>query len=415
MSFDLPTEYSVQSLKIDGQDARALMMSLSVFENIFSPIISGQIVLLETDYVKFIEKYEIEGSEKFEFQIKSAEESYKFEGFLNGLRNKENDNSNTIYTFDFTTKELRKNEEKFISKAYKDKNPKEIVSEMIKEMDGKEEKVNGSGKPMTYIVPRKRPWDVIKYVLTHGVPNKSDATEGEKEKRDEKAEGVGGFFCWNTQKGFRFASIEDTMKGSAGTNAGEFTLRTENKGSDVSELMKSIIRYDFQIMGDIHAKMRSGAFKSKNVVFDLDKLHYKEYEYKNEDMMSEKQKKAVKEPTRVMICPFSNERHENESQKAKRHKYDQRKLYIQQTPGGENTYDDIQGTLTLYPQLKMMAGDTLTAKIYRVKGAGDGGYDRKHSGKYVIQEVAHHFLANGNKAYTTVTVIRSTKQQKDGQ
>ena len=88
---------------------------------------------------------------------------------------------------------------------------------------------------------------------------------------------------------------------------------------------------------------------------------------------------------------------------------------MQQSPGGENTYDDIQGSLSLFPQLKMMPGDTLQAKIYKVQGSKGGGMDRKHSGKYVIQEVAHHFTANDNKAYTRVTVIRSTKQQQDGQ
>lgn len=414
-NFDLPSQFELQSCKIEGEDVSALMISISVFENLFSPIVAGQITLLETDEVAFIEKNKIEGSEKFEFQVKSAEDSYKFDGFLNGLRNKENSSSSTMYVFDFTSKELRKNEEKFISKAYKEKNPKEIVSEMIKEMDGKEEKVNGQGKPMTYIVPRKRPWEVIKYVLRKGVVSKSNASEGEIDKREEEAKGVGGFLCWNTQKGFRFASIKDVMDGAAGTDAGEFTLETQNKGNSVSEMMKSIIAYDFMIMGDIQAKARSGAFKSIHVSFDIDKAHYKEYEFENEEMMTGKQKEAVEEPTRFFCAPFSNERFENKPQKAKQSKYDQRRYYMQQSPGGENTFDDIQGSLSLFPQLKMMPGDTLQAKIYKVQGSKGGGMDRKHSGKYVIQEVAHHFTANDNKAYTRVTVIRSTKQQQDGQ
>jgi hypothetical protein len=414
--FDLPTQFEIKSLEIEGQDCSALMQSLSVFENIYSPIISGQLTLMETDEVKFIEKNKIEGSEEFKFQIKNAKgDEYKFEGFLNGLRNKDNSYSITVYTFDFTTKELRKNEEKFISRAFKEKEPKEIVEKMIKEMDGKTDKIEGKGKKMTYVVPRRRPWEVIKYVLRHGAVQDANASEGDTKKQEEETKGVGGFLCWNTHKGFRFATIKDVIDGKAGEDAGEFELVTQNKGASTDELMKTIVNYDFQVMGDIHAKMRSGAFKSNCITFDLDKLQYKEHEYDNQEMMTDKQKKAVEEITRTMVCSFSNERHENKPDKTQNSRYDQRKLTVQQTAGGENTFNDIQGTMSLYPQLKFRPGDTLTAKIYKTPGEKGGGMDRKHSGKYVIQEVAHHFNVAGNKGYTRVTLIRSTKQQQDGQ
>ena len=39
--------------------------------------------------------------------------------------------------------------------------------------------------------------------------------------------------------------------------------------------------------------------------------------------------------------------------------------------------------------------------------------DKKHSGKYICSEVAHHFSSVTSHAYTRVSVIRSTKQQDD--
>ena len=72
--------------------------------------------------------------------------------------------------------------------------------------------------------------------------------------------------------------------------------------------------------------------------------------------------------------------------------------------------DDIQGTVTLYPACKIRAGDTITLKIARIES---GQYDKKHSGKYVCSEVAHHFNGTDGRAYTRVSVIRSTKQQDD--
>ena len=154
-NFDLPTEYDLQSVKIDGNDFSGLLVSLSVFENIYSPIITGHLTLLETDTAAFIEKYKIEGNEDIEFNVKSGKGSYNFEGVLNGVRNKVNDQQFTTYTFDFTTKEVRKNETTFITKSFKEKNPKDIVTEMIEKMGGKQDKVDGSGKPMT-LLPSNR-------------------------------------------------------------------------------------------------------------------------------------------------------------------------------------------------------------------------------------------------------------------
>ena len=54
--------------------------------------------------------------------------------------------------------------------------------------------------------------------------------------------------------------------------------------------MDSVISYDFKVMGDMQTKLRSGAFKSTVISFDIDKGHYKEYTYENTEGMTEKQK-----------------------------------------------------------------------------------------------------------------------------
>lgn len=410
--FELPNQFACQSLTIDGNDVRGLFISLAVFENIYTPLVTGHVTLLETDTTKFIEQYKIEGVEDFECEFKTGKDSYSFKGVLNGLRNKSNQEQYTAYTFDFTSKEVRKNEETFITKAFKEKSPKDIVSEMIEKMGGQEDKVQGGGKPMTLLPSNKRPYDVIKYVLTHGVVDDSNASEGEKEKTQEKAKGNGGFMCWNTADGFRFDTIKNVMDGSTGGDAGEFKSQMMNKGQGIGEMMKTIVAYDFQIMGDFQSKLRAGAFVSKHISFDLDKLHYKEYEYDNTDMCSSKQQQALDgaKQTRIFCTPHSNERHENECQKAQNSKYDQRRYWVQQTPGGETTHDDIQGTATLYPNCKIRAGDKITLKIAKIEGQG---YDKKHSGKYIVSEVAHHFTTPQAQAYTRVSLIRSTKQQDD--
>ena len=74
---------------------------------------------------------------------------------------------------------------------------------------------------------------------------------------------------------------------------------------------------------------------------------------------------------------------------------------------------DQAGHFTLYPQYNFHAGDSFNCQISKVKDSeSQGGYDKKHSGKYIMQAVAHHFFADG-RAYTKIKTIRSTKQQDE--
>ena len=46
---------------------------------------------------------------------------------------------------------------------------------MVEKIGGDLDKVNGQGLPMSFNGNRKRPTEIIKYVLTHGVSGKSSA------------------------------------------------------------------------------------------------------------------------------------------------------------------------------------------------------------------------------------------------
>tara|TARA_Y100001972_G_C7429954_1_gene221452 strand:- start:170 stop:514 length:345 start_codon:yes stop_codon:yes gene_type:complete len=105
-------------------------------------------------------------------------------------------------------------------------------------------------------------------------------------------------------------------------------------------------------------------------------------------------------------------RFNNTKQKAPPLTGDQSRGFLQQNSGSQNTFNDQTGEFTLYPQFTFHAGDVIdikVAKVFDEKNA-DGGYDKKHSGKYIMQSVSHHFFSDG-RAYTTVNTIRSTTQQ----
>ena len=176
--------------------------------------------------------------------------------------------------------------------------------------------------------------------------------------------------------------------------------------------MDSIIDYDFKQIGDIQSKMRSGAFRSVNVSFDMDKGLYKEVVYEDESIMTDKQKEAVKVPTRYMWKPYSNERFENKCTKAPDNEHDQSRRYLSQNTARQNTFADQFGNFTLPPRFAIRAGDYFEIKIPKVQSEKGGGYNEKHSGRYVIKQVGHHIMNDGH-AYTRVQTVRSTTQQDD--
>ena len=146
-NFSLSTQFRIDKIEIDDKEVIGLFQNISIYENIYSPVITGSIVLLDTDAADFITNNEIEGNEEISFEFTNAEdEQLTFTGVLNGLRNKATKNQRTVYTFDFTSYEVRRNEGQFITKRFKE-DPKSIIEQMIAKLGGKIDKVEGEGKP----------------------------------------------------------------------------------------------------------------------------------------------------------------------------------------------------------------------------------------------------------------------------
>ena len=64
--FSLSTQYELGEFTIDGKDVIGLFKAVNLYESIFSPIITGDVLLLESDSTRFIEENEIEGNEDIE-------------------------------------------------------------------------------------------------------------------------------------------------------------------------------------------------------------------------------------------------------------------------------------------------------------------------------------------------------------
>lgn len=413
-TISFPTQYKIQTIKIDNIDVIGLTISVDIYENIYSPTITGSIVMFDVDSTNFIENNKIEGSESFEIRFDNAkEETLTFKGLLNGMRNRVVNGSKITYTFDFYSTPLRKNEGNFVVERFKNETPKSIVERMIDRIGGKVDQFVGDGLPMNFLGSRKRPTDIIRYVLTHGVTNSSKVTESDKNQEGD-VKGTSGFLCWETLDGHRFGPISDILEGKVGKNGGTFIKQLQNRNLSLEETMNGIIDHSFSRIGDVQSKLRVGAFNNVFINMDLDKGLYKEFNYTDDKMLTDKQKELAQAPTRYLFRAFTNETYQNSCTPAIANAFDQSKNYLSQNVVGQNTFDNESGSVTLPPQFQIHAGDTIELKLPKVTTAESSGYDTKHSGRYIVKQVGHHFRTIPDAvAYTKLSIIRSTIQQDD--
>lgn len=413
--FTDPTSYKIEKIEIDGNDVIGMFISVSIYENIYIPAVTGTMILVDTDGNGLIEDYELEFTEKIELEFKNAlDEQMKFSGYLNGLKNEYVKDSKRFYAVDFASEFARKNETTFVTQRFKEATPQDIVQEILdKKLEAKESEIFGSGIPMNYLGSRKKPFDIIRYVLTHGVTENSTYNKSGDLDQEETSKGTTGFLCWETLKGYRFASVDQIIKGEGGEQQPEFSKQLQNRNLDMETAMKGVIDYKFPKIGNLQNKLRSGALNNTSIIMDMDAGVYKEVNYFDEANLTEKEKEiASKFPTRYMWKPIANEKFNNECEKAQPDTGDQTKRFLSQNVGRQNTFDDQFGEFTLAPHFNMNAGDTIEFKLGKVQSEKEGGYDKKHSGRYVIKSLAHHITFDG-RAYTKIATIRSNKQQDD--
>ena len=416
----MPTQFEFTELEINGVNALEVFINMELFENIFIGGVTGSISILDSDSLGFIEENDIEFIEEINFSFKNSDGvEMRFEGYMNGLRDETTKNQNKIYVIDFTSKTVRENEMVFINKAFKNQSPETIVREMVGKLSEDQTIDYGStgsgdeGEKLTWVAGNRKPLDVIKYVVNHGVKGSASYEGGEKE--DGKTTGTTGYLFWETLDGYRFCTMDDLVNEEPYEVHEDYQTQIANTGMSIEQQVKGILGYEFPKVGDYFEKLRSGAFKSNLISFNMDTGILTNFQYEADDkVVTEKQKKYVKGVTRNLMRVHTNEKFEPKCEKAQADTGDQSRKFLPQTITRQNTFSDTQGRITLPPHYEMRAGDHIQLKIANIQlsDQDEAKYSGKHSGKYLISQVGHHIFRDG-RSYTKLALIRTTTQQND--
>ena len=409
-----PTQFSIGDITIEGKSVIGLFESIEIFENIGLAGITGTITLIDTDGAEgeesFFEANDIQFCEPIEFNFTNAlDQTLTFEGRLNNLKSEVYQTPRRIYTIDFVSIAVHKNEMKFVNKKYNNQTPNNIIIDMVELLDGSVT-TKTDGEKMTFLGCNRKPYQIIKYVVNHAVTPDAEVTNDE-ENTDQSASGGSGFLFWETVDGFRFCPTEELLKDDTGTFTEwpGFITTLSNTNDPVEDTMKHIMESEFPKISDYHSKLRSGQLKCKHVSFDTNTGQYRVVYYEGDKVSSQKLIDACEGETRVVYTTKNNEKHSSECTRTKEGTDDQSENYLTQTIAKQNSFNHSIGRLTLAPQFEMRAGDVIEIAINKTNSKDCiGKQDEKKSGKYVLKQVSHHIFSKGD-AYTKVTIVRNEK------
>ena len=212
----------ITSAKGEKVDITNLVMEVNVYEDIFSPVMSGNIVVV--DAVGILNTLPIVGQEKVNIHISSQLwNTIKFEFHTYSIteRNAEN-KTTTSYLINFVSKEAIDDKITRISKSYRGTQgtiAKTVFKDWIS--TSKNFAVENTAHNTSFVVPYWSPFETINYLASRSVPNYPGA--------------AAGMLFYENQSGFRFESIQTLFSGES---LGELTSRDSNIHSSTSSTSK---------------------------------------------------------------------------------------------------------------------------------------------------------------------------------
>jgi len=267
-----PQSASVDELRIFAStgefDVTELLTELSFFEDMYSFVISGYVIL--RDGVGLVEKLQLSGKEEIQISFGStkggAENINKLPGNLKkyqiySIPDRKpvgNQNSEFIKIY-FCSKELFDSEQIKVVKSYKGKAIHQIVTDILLtqlKVDPKRIDTQNFEKTIgvyNFVIPTLRPFEAISWLCTYAKPIKTG------EKRAD-------MLFFETKDGFQFRSIASIYKDRPYKT---YTYNVKNIESQTPEQKNtSILDYQFVKDFDSLNEINSGTFANRVMFFD---------------------------------------------------------------------------------------------------------------------------------------------------
>lgn len=425
---DILTTYG-ETIKI-----KHMVTELSFFEDIYSFVVSGYIILV--DAVGLIEKLKLTGNEYLRLVYGKSREQSDSEKNTNiyriykvGQKRPIGNNTSDFFTLYFCSEQLLLSEQNKISKSYKsgkqiatEKNSdpadrgiiNDILENQLQVSPNKIAKIEETYGIYNFIIPRLKPLEAISWLSTYARP------------KNTEFKGADMLF-FQTNDGFYFRSLQSMYKDDVYATYKYQSKNTNAVGTKnaLIEGIRSVLDIEYVKAFDVLHDTGSGTYANRLVSIDPFTKRYKITNFNYNDYASN----SVQLNENPIIGPGKNKLGEKQTEayngtfKVFISNPNQQDVgYIKDSPGSvaKDIYAETfipfrtaQLSLANYTVLKLLvpgdsaitAGKTINLNIFSSAPDANGNriLDEYFSGKYLVTAVRHIIQASGN--YQTILEI----------
>ena len=460
--FGSNTDFRLKGVRITPNSGGApyemgnLVNSFNYVETVTNPFLSATLEVV--DSAGLLSGLPIQGGEDIEISVltNASEEAYTYKMVIWTVGNRFVRQQQQAYTLGLISTEALANEVTRVNKPLSG-NPESIVIDLLKNSLKTEKDIfSEPSKFETKMIPnRKRPFDLISTLSVKSVSpqtNYTSTNSGNSNKSEQQVKGSGGFFFWETKRGYNFFAVdtlcadEDSKLKSKKYEVSAWGPYVERLGNQDDGADDRFTIYESVFSSEINllSSLRKGKYSSMMVFFNHSTGQYEEYVYKIKDsydnmahlggqegitLIPSNQIELSDYPTRIMSIFLDHESWYNEAKPASPDPKDGgtdptkfadwQKFYAAQSIARYELLKNQNCSIVIPGNPEICAGDKidirLINKLPKVM-AQDEPYDTESSGVYLVGEVTHTYdttIGTNGRFTTTLRLMRDSYGLKD--
>ena len=419
-------------------DLRGGIVSFSYFENVFSPMITAQVLITTTgnviadedgDTTSIYNGLPLRGGEKVSFKIPANSENnvdLEFteengnELYVASITNVLIEAEKEIFTLNLVSREAITNETSRVGKKFPSSEPiSDSVKEIVKEylLSDKEVDVDETQNPYGFIGNLKKPFTIITWLAAKSVPGTVSGGSA-----------TAGYFFFETKEGYHFRSVDSLI--TQDPYEIEYTYSPKVIDNQAADKDFKILSYSTTYNQNLIQNLERGAYCTYRMYYNplsgrfttpqQGLFKVSDYAEKMENLgkdfeiflppVDKKNQSLGDIPSRYVTGVLDFGTLERKGSRARAKNADPME-YHSQAMMRYNTIFTQQLEATIPLNTNLCCGSVIKMKFAKITTEKNKVIDDEQSGLYMIKELVHYYEGRGS--FTKLKLIRDTMGKKD--
>ena len=387
---------------------------IDYFEDIMSPGITLSMFISSSESI--VQGLKIRGGEKISINLETASGSFErdneYSFYVYKVSNLKSTDTAENFTIHCVSRESLNNELQRVTRRYDGslKTTVESILDDVLETDRYDSNnIEQTANNYSFIGNNRNPLTVLQWLAPKAVPTTSSS--GASGDQEGEAKGTAGYLFWENSEGYNFKSVSSLVsKTQLGVSSSDDKSIPTYKFSGVIKSTNlenafQILNYDVEKNIDLRKALRLGTYCNVTEFFDLYTGTVDTYQYR----LSEQLKEKLGTEDKIQVDDaFSQNTSRIMVRMSDRGVLDNDGVT---TDSGRDIADMAKSTarynilfsqainITVPLNLNLKAGDLINAIFPAIEASDLKKPDENQSGRYLIQQVRHHFQKNQNFSY----------------